>query len=307
MLNFNTKDLLTVTDLTKKEILQLMELTKDIKKNWFHYIKYLEYRRLGLLFEKPSTRTRVSFEVGIKELGGYSIFLKFEEMQLIRGESLIDTAKTLERYLDYLIIRTSNHLNLKIFAENSRIPVINALSDLFHPCQALTDVFTIFEKKKDIKKIAYIGDENNVCNSLMLVSSMLGLNLNVATPRNYEPNDLIQEKCKNVLISNDPKQAAKEADVIYTDTWISSHEKISTEKIEALKPFQVNKDLVDLARDDFIFMHCLPAYRSREVTLEVMESENSIVYDQAENRLHVQKGILIGLKMEGFRGYQIWF
>jgi len=307
MLNFKTKDLLSVTDLSRKEILDLLDFTSEIKKNWLKFTNYLEHHRLGLLFEKPSTRTRVSFEIGMKELGGYTVFLKFKDMQLARGENFLDTAKTLERYLDFLAIRTINHSNLEEFAENSTIPIINALSDLFHPCQALSDVFSIFEKKKNVGKIAYIGDANNVCNSLILISSILGLHLVVAAPKNYQPEEKILRKCKNISILDDPKEAAKDADVIYTDTWISSYEKESEEKIQAFKPFQVNEKLVKLAKEDHLFMHCLPAYRNREVTKEVIESSNSIIYDQAENRLHVQKGILIGLKLVKFREYRTWF
>jgi len=307
MLILNIKDLLTVSDLNSKEIYELLDLAKDIKQNWQNYTKTLEYMRLGLLFENPSTRTRVSFEIGIKELGGYSVFLKSEEMQLNRGESLVDTVKTLERYVDYLTIRTNTHSTLEIFAENSSIPIINALSDLYHPCQALSDVFTMIEMKKDVNKIAYIGDGNNVCNSLMLISSMLNLNLVVATPKNHEPIDDVKEKCKKIPIINDPREAAQDADVIYTDTWQSMHEKDQHKKNEDFKDFQINSDLVNLAKDDYIFMHCLPAYRSKEVTSEVIDSSNSIVYDQAENRLHVQKAILIGLKKKKFRGYKVWF
>ena len=307
MLNFKTKDLLSVTDLSRKEILDLFDFTSDLKKKWLKFSKYLEHWRLGLLFEKPSTRTRVSFEIGMKELGGYTVFLRFEDMQLARGEIILDTAKTLERYLDFLAIRTINHSILEKFANNSTIPIINALSNRFHPCQALADIFTIFEKKKTVEKIAYIGDANNVCNSLMLISSILGLHLVVATPKNYQPDEKIILKCKNISIMNDPKEAAKDADVIYTDTWISSYEKESEDKIKAFKPFQINEKLVKLAKEDYLFMHCLPAYRTREVTQNVIGSSNSIIYDQAENRLHIQKAILIGLKLEKFREYRTWF
>ena len=307
MLNLNTKDLLTVNDLTRDEIEKLLDLAMDIKKNWLNYLKTLEHRRLGLLFESPSTRTRVSFEVGIKELGGHAFFLNSGELQISRGESVIDTIKTLEKYIDYLAIRTKNHSTLEIFAENSSIPIINALSDLHHPCQALTDIFTMYEYKKELKKIAYIGDGNNVCNSLMLISSMLNMNLVVATPKNHEPIEDVKEKCKKIPVINDPKEAARGADVIYTDTWQSMHEKNNIDKIKDFKGFQINKSLVELAKDDYVFMHCLPAYRDKEVTSEVIDSPNSIVYVQAGNRLPVQKAILIGLKMKKFRGYKVWF
>ena len=307
MLILNIKDLLTVSDLNSEEINKLLELARDIKQNWLNYTKALEHMRLGLLFENPSTRTRVSFEIGIKELGGHSIFLKSEELQLNRGESMVDTAKTLERYVDYLTIRTDSHSTLEVFAENTKIPIINALSDLYHPCQALSDVFTMKEMKKEVNKIAYIGDGNNVCNSLMGISSILNLNLVVATPKNHEPPKNIKDKYPNVPVINDPKEAAREADVIYTDTWISMHQQDQSKKIEAFKDFQINSELVSLANEDYLFMHCLPAYRGKEVTSEVLDSQNSVVYDQAENRLHVQKALLIGLKKKKFRGYKVWF
>jgi len=260
--------------------------------------KKLSNKTLGLLFEKASTRTRVSFEVAMTHLGGHSIYLNPQDTQLGRGESVADTAKTLSRYLDAAAIRTFNHSHLEDFSQNTTIPVINALSDMEHPCQALADMLTIKEKKGGFDvKMAYIGDGNNVCNSLIGAAAIVGLELQVATPNGYEPDSAIVEMAKKVsgskiTLSNNPSDVAVDAEIIYTDVWVSmGQESSETQKLKDFKGFQVNDKLLNMSNDALV-MHCLPAHRGVEITDKVLNSRNSIVFDQAENRLHVQKALL---------------
>jgi ornithine carbamoyltransferase len=259
-----------------------------------------------MIFEKPSTRTRVSFEIGMWQLGGLAINLDQEAIGLGTRESIPDVARTLSRYADAILIRTFAHGKVTELAKHASVPVINALSDQSHPCQAMADVFTIRERKgiSGNIKVAYIGDGNNVCHSLMFATAKVGMNLTVATPKGYEPKEEIvklalQDGKKagvEIDILNDPVIAAENADVIYTDVWTSmgqEREKVVRQK--AFRKFQVNRELMKLAKPDCIFMHCLPAHRGEEVTDDVIDSKNSVVFDQAENRLHVQKAILVKL------------
>ncbi len=300
------KDLISVKDLTFGEIEDILNLTDKIKKDKSVFANVLAGKTLALIFQKPSNRTRVSFEVGMFELGGHSIYLGPDEINLGIRESIKDVAKTLSRYIDGIVLRTFEHKNVIDLAKFASVPVINGLSDLLHPCQALADVYTIREKLKNIKGItlAYIGDGNNVCNSLLHACSKVGINVNIATPKGYEPDKSVLNEAKVIAqaekvavnLSAKPQEAVKEVDVIYTDVWTSmGQEKEDKIRKKMFKKFQVNKNLVKLAKKNVLVMHCLPAHRGEEITDEVMESKNSVIFDQAENRLHVQKAILIKL------------
>ncbi|MDI6731651.1 MAG: ornithine carbamoyltransferase [Candidatus Margulisbacteria bacterium] len=294
------RDLISIHDLSRAEIDKIFALASKLKKkplqNW------LSGKSLAMIFEKPSTRTRVSFEVGMFELGGTTIHLSPNAVQLGVRESIADVARTLSCYVDGVMLRTFHHRDLVEFARWSTVPVINGLSDLSHPCQSLADIFTIKELKNlENLKISYIGDGNNVCHSLMLICAKMGINLVVATPKGYEPKYEITRLAKTdakqtkaiIEIVNDPRTAVKGADVIYTDVWASmGQEKESAARKQIFKNFQVNKSLVKLAKKNALIMHCLPAHRGEEITDEVIEGPNSIVFDQAENRLHVQKAVL---------------
>lgn len=296
------KDLINLKDLSAKEINDLFDLAFKIKKNKKKYNQILRGKTLGLLFAKPSTRTRVSFDVAMNQLGGDTIFLRSEEVQIKRGETLADTAKVLSRYLDGLVIRTFSQEDVEILAKDSSIPVINGLTDKFHPCQALADYFTLKEKGLNLRKMkfAYIGDGNNVCHSLLQGAVKLGVEIWVAAPEGHEPDkDILSEADKDgskIHLTNSPQEAAKNADCIYTDVWISMGQEDSKNlKLEKFKSFQINKNLVSLAKSNCVIMHCLPAHREVEITSEVLDSSNSIVWDQAENRLHLQKAVLLTL------------
>jgi ornithine carbamoyltransferase len=266
----------------------------------------LSGKTLGLFFEKPSTRTRVSFEAGMNQLGGQSIFLSVADIQMRRGETVADTARVLSRYLDGLVIRCHEHRTVEEWARNATIPVINGLTDLHHPCQVLSDLFTIREKKRRWKgiKIAYVGDGNNVANSLIEGAAIMGLAISVACPQGYEPDASIvawararAERTGVVIeVVQDPYIAVKGADVLYTDVWTSmGRENEEAQRTDALRPYQLNGRLVAAADPDAIVMHCLPAHRGQEITADVLDGPQSVVLDQAENRLHVQKAMLIKL------------
>lgn len=305
------KDLISIHDLTKTQVDEILALAFDLKDKQKRKEKheYLWAKSLAMIFEKPSTRTRVSFEIGMWQLGGLAINLDCEHIGLGTRESISDVAKTLSRYADGILIRTFEHKKVIDLANAASVPVINGLSDLLHPCQALTDVFTIKEWQKkrgalngnNNLKMAYIGDGNNVCHSLMFAAAKSGVNLTIATPKGYEPNEKIvalafedaKQTGVEITILNDPLIAASSADVIYTDVWTSMGQESESRKRRAdFKGFQINTELVKLAKPDFIFMHCLPAHRGEEVTDGVIDSQNSVVFDQAENRLHVQKAVL---------------
>jgi len=296
------KDILTLLDLSKEDFeiffKRALELKKDHNKRILD--RPLARKTLGLIFDKPSTRTRLSFETAMVQLGGISIFISAKDTQIARDEPVRDTARVLSRYLDCLAIRTFSQDLLKEFAEYATIPVINALTDLYHPCQVLSDLLTVIEHKGTYKdlKIAWVGDGNNVAHSWINAAAVLGLNLTLACPEGYYPDIKIVEKalerkCDKILITSDPVEAADGADVIYTDVWASmGQEGEQTTRKQAFKPFQVNKELVNKASKDVIVMHCLPAHRGEEISEEVLEGPNSVVWDQSENKLHMHKAVL---------------
>ena len=260
----------------------------------------LQNKTLAMIFEKPSTRTRVSFETGMFQLGGHALTLSPNDLQLSRGESIADTARTLSRYVNVVMARVYDHKSLETFARNSSIPVINGLSDSYHPCQILADLMTIKEHKKNLKKIkiAWIGDGNNVCNSLILGCAKLKIQLSVAIPDGYEPEfDVIKigKDAEILEVSDNPETAVQDADVVMTDTFVSIHNTSSDRVKKFLPKFQVNQALMNKAKKDAIFMHCLPAKRDQEVTSDVIDGSQSVVWDEAENRLHVQKALLVHL------------
>ena len=300
------KDLLTVTDIPTEKIRGLITLAKKLKtahrkgKSPFP----LKGKTLGLIFEKPSTRTRVSFEAGMNQLGGQALFLASEKIQLSRGESLADTAKVLSRYVDGLVVRTFDQSALEEWAQHTSIPVINGLTDHCHPCQALADLLTIVEKKGRAKglKLAYIGDGNNITHSLLEVGAKVGMHVSVGCPLGYEPDSTIVNQARveaaqtgaTIEITHDPMLAAKNADAVYTDVWISmGQEDEHQPRMAAFAPYQVNSRLMKQAKPGAVVLHCLPAHRGEEITAEVLDGPQSVVLDQAENRLHIQKAILL--------------
>jgi len=297
------KDFLEVTDFTTEEILQAFDLAAKMKAKPSDYYEALRYKTLALIFEKPSLRTRTTFDVGIQQLGGFSVYLSPSEINLGKRESVYDVAKNLERMVDGIMVRTFGHNIVEDMAKFARIPIINGLTDYAHPCQAMADYFTINEVKGTIKglKIVYVGDGNNVAHSLMAAAGRLGANIVVATPKGFEPNLNAYRNAveagrltgAKIEVINDPVEAVKDADVVYTDVWASMGQESEAEKRKKIfAPFQVNAKLFSYAKPDAIFMHCLPAHRGEEVTDEVIDSPNSVVFQEAENRLHVQKAIL---------------
>lgn len=300
MRRLSKKDLLCVSDYNVDELWMIIELAAKLKKK---NQKLLRDKTLGMIFEKSSTRTRVSFEVGMYQLGGSALFLSKEAIQLGRGESMKDTAHVLSRYLDGIMIRAYSHNNVVELARYSQIPVINGLTDLYHPCQALSDFFTIWEYKKDFKKIkiAFIGDGNNVAHSLLLTAAILGSDITIASPEQYTVSQDVYAQAKTfskisqseIILTTDPKEAAKDADVLYTDVWVSmGQESEKEEKLKTFQDYKIDSSLMALAGCDVMVMHCLPAHRGEEITDDVLDGPNSFVFDQAENRLHVQKAIL---------------
>lgn len=304
-LDLRGRDFLALADYTQEEIRYLIDRAIELKRlqKAGEVYQPLKGKTLGMIFEKSSTRTRVSFEVGIYQLGGQGLFLSKNDIQMGRGETIWDTAQVMSRYLDGIMIRTFAHRNVIELARGATVPVINGLSDLSHPCQALADYQTILEKKGKLQglKIAYIGDGNNVAHSLMMGAAKLGLHIAVATPEGYEPNPVETKMARDnaakyggqVTVCRDPREAAEGADVVYTDVWASmGMEAEQREREIAFKAYQVNEALMKHAKPDYLFMHCLPAHRGEEVSEGVMDGEHSIVFDQAENRLHAQKAIM---------------
>ena len=292
-------DFLTLRDLTSEEINTILERASELKSGKDASSCPLIGKSIGLFFEKASTRTRISFQTGIYQLGAQAIYINPTELQLGRGETIEDTARVLSRYLHGIIIRTFAHEQIEKFAENSSIPVINGLTDLHHPCQVLADLMTIKEKKGSLKgiRLAYIGDGNNVANSLIEAASLTGIEITLVCPKGYEPDNQIYKRALSdgaiLNILNDPELAVKDTNVIYTDVWVSmGQEKDLGEKKKAFKGYQVNKELLSNAKPDAMVMHCLPAHRGEEITDDVIDGEQSVVFDQAENRMHAQKGIL---------------
>jgi len=298
------KHLLSISDLSTEELAEILELAERLKAERYKGVvtDYLKNKSLAMIFELPSTRTRVSFEVAMTDLGGHALYLGWNELQLGRGEPIKDTARVLSRYVHAVMMRVRNHSTLEEFAAYSAVPVINGLSNLEHPCQVIADLLTIKEYKGSLEdvKVAWVGDGNNVCNSLILATALMGMEIVVSTPSGYEPDERIVKKAKelnaNLTFEHNPVKAVKDADVIYTDVWVSMGQEAEKEKrLRDFGPYQVNKKLVDVAREDVIVMHCLPAHRGEEITDEVMEGASSVVFDQAENRLHAQKAILLKL------------
>jgi ornithine carbamoyltransferase len=301
-MKLKTKDLLTLAELTPKEFLGLIDdsikLKKELKKGGNKPV--LKNKTLTMIFQKPSTRTRVSFEIGMFQLGGHAINLSSNDTQLSRGESIEDTAKTLSRYTDCIMARVYDHELLQKLSAHSSVPVINGLSDSFHPCQILADFMTIQEKKKKLKglKIAWIGDGNNVCNSMIYGAALSGIDMSIATPKGYEPDKFVVKEAKkstNIELTVDPFTATKNADVVVTDTYSSIHNKDPKRIKKFLPKYQVNPKLMKSAKKDAIFLHCLPAKREQEVTSSVLDGNQSVIWDEAENRLHSQKALLISL------------
>jgi ornithine carbamoyltransferase len=301
-----TKDLLTGMEWSPAQVRELLHLAADVKAHPDRYRGALAGRFLALIFEKPSLRTRVTFEVGISSLGGASVFLDHTESKLGERESIPDVAKNLERWVQGIVARTFTQESIDALAENASIPVINALSDRYHPCQALSDFFTLEERFDGLRglKLAYVGDGNNVCHSLLSVGARAGAHVRVATPAGYNPDPVVVSEAKRtaretrgkVEICNSPEEAVVGAQAVYTDVWTSmGQEEELAAREAAFAGYQVNEALFAQAAPDAVFMHCLPAHRGSEVSKEVIDSPSSIVFDQAENRLHMQKAILLTL------------
>ncbi len=302
------RDFLTLADYSKEELGYLLELAAHVKqqKQSGNMEQPLKGKTLGMIFEKSSTRTRVSFEAGIYQLGGTGLFLKSDDIQIGRGEPISDTAKVLSGYLDGIMIRTYSQADVEALAKHASIPVINGLTDMYHPCQVLADMQTIQEVKGSLKgvKIAFVGDGNNMAHSLLLGGATMGMDISIAAPKGYQPDEAITKKAQSladadgckVEVTDDPKHAVQQADVIYTDVWASmGQEGEQTLREQKFAGYQVNKDLCSLAKKDAVIMHCLPAHRGEEVTADVIDGEQSIIFQQAENRLHAQKALMIAL------------
>lgn len=304
-MTLKTKDLLTLAELSPDEIYSVLSRALECKRGGGRraHSGSLAGKTVAMIFEKPSTRTRVSFEAGVVQLGGHPVFLSRDDLQLSRGETIEDTARTLSRYTDAIVVRTFEHARAEALAEAASVPVINGLSDDFHPCQTLADLLTVLEKKDRLTgvKMAYVGDGNNVVNSLLIGAARVGVSLAVACPRGYEPLDWAVDIGMNdvrgvrhkVAVTNDPLEAVDQADVVYTDVWVSMGQEDEREaRLKAFDGFQVNAELLSRAKRDCMVMHCLPAHRGEEVTADVIDGPRSVVFDQAENRMHVQKAVL---------------
>jgi len=298
------ENFISIHDLTVYEFSQILDLTQKIKDNPKRFQNKLQDKILAMIFQKPSLRTRMTFEVGMLQLGGEAVYLSPSDIQIGTRETAYDVGKNLERWVNAIMIRAFAHQDVIDLAKASRIPVINALTDLLHPCQAMADFFTLKEKAKDMTnlKLAYIGDGNNVCHSLLFAAAKAGSKMSVATPPGYEPNSEIVKQAEedgketgaSFLITDNPSEAVEDADAVYTDVWTSmGQEEEKADRAKIFSSYQVNKELMAKAREDAVFMHCLPAHRGEEVTDDVLDSPRSIVYDQAENRLHVQKIIML--------------
>lgn len=306
-MNLKGRDYLTLADFSKEELWYLLELAKDLKRKQKACIVHQELKgkTLAMIFQKSSTRTRVSFETAMFHLGGLGMFLSTNDIQMGRGEPIEDTARVLARYVDGILIRTFSHQEVLDLAKYADVPVINGLTDDFHPTQALTDLLTIWEYKGTLEgiKLAFIGDGNNMAHSLMLAGAIMGMEVTIACPEGYEPNPLFVAQAKSlaqnsakISVVKEPQEAAKGAQVVYTDVWASmGQEDEAAERRQAFLNYQINKELLSLADKEAIILHCLPAHRGEEITAEVMEGPQSAVFDQAENRLHVHKAILAAL------------
>jgi len=300
------KDFIEIHDYSADDVRQLFELARDIKRNPKNYRDALGGQTLAMIFEKSSTRTRVSFEAGMFQLGGHALFLSSRDIQLGRGEPIYDTAKVLSRYVDGIMARTFAHKTVTDLAEYASVAVINGLTDLSHPCQAMTDYFTAWEHLGELKgkKIAYIGDGNNMAHSLMFGASKVGMNIAVATPGSYAPDPMVVAQAKadadhagtKVIVTTSIDEAVKDADVVETDVWASMGQEAEAQKRQRdFEGWRVDTRVMSLAKPSAIFMHCLPAHRGEEVAAEIIDSPQSVIYDEAENRLHVQKAIMVAL------------
>ncbi|HET7580694.1 MAG TPA: ornithine carbamoyltransferase [Bacillales bacterium] len=297
------KDCLTLADFSTEELLSLLDLAVKLKSEKFSPL--LMGKSLGMIFEKPSTRTRVSFEVGMTQLGGHALYLNGNDLQLGRGETIADTAKVLSQYVDAIMIRTFEQAKVEALAEAAEVPVINGLTNEFHPCQVLADLLTIQEKCGGFtgKTLAYVGDGNNMAHSLMIGAAKVGMHCTIASPPGYQPDPEITKKADQlaaetgavIKVTDDPYDAVQFADVVYTDVWASMGDDQNDARLDALMPFQVNAALLLHAQKNPIFMHCLPAHRGEEVTAEIIDGPNAVVFDQAGNRLHAQKALLASL------------
>jgi ornithine carbamoyltransferase len=300
------RNFLSIDDLTPEELLGLLDLSAQVKASPSSYSGRLSGRAVAMIFEKPSTRTRVSFEVGLASLGAHPLALSSVELQLGRGETIEDTGRVLSRYVDAVVLRTFGQERLEGLAKTARVPIVNALSDFEHPCQCLADLFTVKERKGQLAglTLAYLGDGNNVAHSLLIGGAMVGMTVRVATPLGYEPIPQVVQRAQEIgeetgggaSVTNDPAEATKGADVLYTDVWASmGQEGEAAERRLVFQAFQLNQEAVDGAAEDVIVMHCLPAHRGQEITDEVIDGPHSVVWDQAENRLHTQKALLLWL------------
>lgn len=299
------KHLISLHDITNEEFNKILTLAGKLKAETKAGIPHhlLKGKTLAMIFTKSSTRTRISFETGMYQLGGYPMFLSANDMQLGRGESIYDTANVMSRFVDGIMIRTYAHSDVEDLAKYGTVPVINGLTDLLHPCQALADFLTIYEHKGKLEglKFAYVGDGNNVAHSLLYAAAKAGMDITVATPKGYECNEEIVANAKDdakstgstIVTTYDPLEAVKDADILCTDTWVSmGQEAEKAERVKIFSPYQLNAELAKHAKDDYIFLHCLPAYRGYEVTEDIIDGEHSVIFDEAENRLHAQKAVM---------------
>lgn len=299
------RDIISVMDM-QEDLEDLINLSMKLKRNRYEPSKHASNRVLGMIFEKPSTRTRVSLETAMVQLGGHAIYLNPHDMQMGRGETVADTARVLSGFVDVISYRAFSHKDVAELAANASVPVVNALDDMEHPVQIVADFMTIVEKKGKLKglKLAYLGDGNNVANSLLLGGAITGMDVFVGCPKGYEPNSEIVARAKEIakgngsriVVTSDPREAVRDADIVYTDVWASmGDESVKEKKEKDLSPYQVNADLVSGAKKDYTFLHCLPAHRGLEVTAEVIDGVNSAVFQEAENRLHTEKAIIYRL------------
>lgn len=298
---------LTLKDFTKEELLEMITLAQKIKVQTKQkkFVPYMQNQTLGMIFEKSSTRTRVSFETGIYQLGGVGLFLSSNDIQLGRGEPMKDTARVISRMVDMVMIRTFNQSDIEEFAQFSKVPVVNGLTDSYHPVQVMTDYMTMIEYGKDQNPVvAYVGDGNNMAHSWLMMSAKMGFELRIATPKDYacdesivaDALELAKISGAKIIINNDPKEAVVGCDVVTTDTWVSMGQEDEKEaRLKAFDGYIVDEDMMNMAKDDAIFLHCLPAYRGYEVSEEVFEEHSDEIFDEAENRLHAQKGIMVWL------------
>lgn len=300
------RDFLSIADHTSDDITRILKLAVRLKKNPRLNADLLKGKSMALIFQKPSNRTRVSFETGIFQLGGNTVYLSSDDISLGKREPTADIARTLSRYVGGIVARVFSHKDLLELSQYATVPVINALSDQLHPCQALADILTVQEKFGRLKglKLAYIGDGNNMTNSLMLVCAKMGVHMTVATPRGYEPDAAYVRQAQacakatgaKIVLVHDPVQAAAGANVLYTDTWVSmGQEKETSVRLKDFKGYQINASLAARADKKYIFMHCLPAHRGQEVSAEIIDGDHSVIFDEAENRLHVQKAVMVFL------------